>query len=92
MADIDVTVTDMAGARREEVTLPNDAEALHIIAKLVEVMQLPLNSPDGAPMSYVFHHAETGRQINDNTTLGQAGVSSGDTLRLLAQIVAGARW
>ena len=89
MADLDVTVTDMAGARREDVTLPDDADALHIIAKLVEVMDLPLNSPDGAPMSYVFHHNQTGRQINDNSTLSQAGVQNGDTLRLLAQIVAG---
>jgi uncharacterized ubiquitin-like protein YukD len=89
MADLDVTVTDMAGARREDVTLPDDAEALHIIAKLVEVMDLPLNSPDGAPMSYVFHHNQTGRQINDSSTLAQAGVQNGDTLRLLAQIVAG---
>lgn len=92
MADLDVMVTDMAGARREEVTLPDDAEALHIVAKLVDVMQLPLNSPDGAPMSYVFHHVETGRQINDHSTLAQAGVASGDTLRLLAQIVAGSNY
>jgi hypothetical protein len=89
MADLDVTVIDMAGARREEVTLPNDAESVHIVAKLVEVMQMPLHSPDGAPMSYVFHHVETGRQINDSSTLAQAGVSNGDTLRLMAQIVAG---
>jgi hypothetical protein len=52
-------------------------------------MQMPLHSPDGAPMSYVFHHVETGRQINDSSTLAQAGVSNGDTLRLMAQIVAG---
>ena len=89
MAEIDVTVTDMAGARKEDVTLPDDAEALQIIARLVEVMDLPLNSPDGTPMSYVFHHQQTGRQINDNSTLFQAGVKNGDTLRLLAQMVAG---
>ena len=89
MADLDVAVTDMAGARKEDVTVPDDAEALLIIAKLVEVMDLPLYDPSGTPMSYVFHHHQTGRQINDNSTLAQAGVKSGDTLRLVAQIVAG---
>jgi hypothetical protein len=40
-------------------------------------------------MSYKFHHEETGRQIKDDMTLSQAGVSTGDSLRLVPEIVAG---
>jgi hypothetical protein len=52
-------------------------------------MNLPVNSPDNTPMSYKFHHEETGRQIKDEMTLLEAGVSNGDSLRLVPEIVAG---
>jgi hypothetical protein len=72
-----------------DVTVPSDAPALKIIAALVNQLNLPVNSPDNTPMSYKFHHEETGRQIKDDMTLSQAGVSTGDSLRLVPEIVAG---
>jgi hypothetical protein len=52
-------------------------------------MQLPVVGPDGQPLSYKFHHRASGRQLRDDETLLAAGVNSGDTLRLVAEITAG---
>ena len=89
MPDLDLTIKDVSGSQRHDVTVPNDAPALKIIAALVNQLNLPVNSPDNTPMSYKFHHEETGRQIKDDMTLSDAGVSNGDSLRLVPEIVAG---
>ena len=36
-----------------------------------------------------FHHHESSRQIGDATTLADAGVQNGHTLRLIPEIIAG---
>ena len=86
---MDITVVDATGNKTEEATVPGDAAAGRIMAKLVELMELPITGPDGQPLSYKFHHKQSGRQIDDNETLEQAGVSDGDVLRLVAEITAG---
>jgi hypothetical protein len=58
---------------------------------LVDKLQLPQNGPDGAPLSYKFHHKKSGRQIQDSQTLSDAAVKEGDILRLQPEITAGAR-
>jgi hypothetical protein len=40
-------------------------------------------------MSYKFHHIEGNRQLSDTTTLLDAGVQEGHTLRLIPEIIAG---
>jgi hypothetical protein len=89
MSELDITVMDVSGSQRQEVTVPGNASALKIIAALVNQMNLPVNSPDNTPMSYKFRHEETGRQLKDEVTLDEAGVNNGDTLRLVPEIVAG---
>lgn len=89
MADLDVYVTDAAGTHRQEVTLPDDAPLNRIVAALVDRLGLPLQAPDGMPMSYKFHHLQTSRQLRDDMTMAEAGVVHGDTLRLVPQITAG---
>lgn len=89
MADIDVVITDATGSKEQEATVPDEAPAIRLIAKLVELMNLPLNGPDGQPLAYKFHHRSSGRQLRDEETLSSAGVRPGDTLRLLAEITAG---
>ena len=49
------------------------------MTKLVELMDLPSMGPDGQPLSYKFHHKQTGRQIGDHETLEAASVQ--DDLR-----------
>jgi WXG100 protein secretion system (Wss), protein YukD len=89
MASRDVIVTDATGSRQQEATVPEDARSIRLIAKLIELLGLPLAGPDGQPLSYKFHHRSSGRQLRDDETLAEAGVHDGDTLRLVAEITAG---
>ena len=89
MATIDVVISDAIGSREQEASVPDDAPVIRLIAKLVELMDLPLTGPDGQPLSYKFHHKAGGRQLRDDETLAAAGVSNGDTLRIIAEITAG---
>ena len=89
MGMITIQVWDATGNKRRTVELPDDAPVNRIIAVLVDRMNLPRNSPDGQLMSYKFHHKATGRQLLDQQTLREAGVSDGDIVRLQAEITAG---
>ena len=89
MPAINVTVYDSTENKRVPVELPDDAPSNKIIAVLVQKLQLPVNGPDGAPLSYKFHHKNSGRQILDVKTLGNAQVKDGDILRLQPEITAG---
>ena len=89
MANIDVTVFDSTENKRIPVELPDDAPANKLISVLVEKLKLPRNGPDGAPLSYKFHHKNSGKQVQDAQTLAQAGVRTGDILRLQPEITAG---
>ena len=89
MGTIDLVITDASGSKEQRATVPSDAPSLRLIAKLLEVMQLPISGPDGQPLSYKFHHRASGRQLRDEQTLEDAGVADGDVLRLVAEITAG---
>jgi hypothetical protein len=89
MPTISVNVTDATGSRRDEVEMPDDQPVIRILAALVQKMGLPLAGPDGQPMSYRFHHAESQSQLRDNETFASSNVNSGDTLRLVPEITAG---
>lgn len=86
---MDLTVVDATGNKTEEVSVPENVAAGRIVGKLVGLLQLPTVGPDGQPLSYKFHHKQTGRQVNDNETLADAGVNDNDVLRLVAEITAG---
>ena len=87
MPTINVTVYDSTENKRVPVELPNDAPCNKIIAVLVE--KLRTHGPDGALLSYKFHHKNSGRQIQDSQTLAEALVQDGDILRLQPEITAG---
>lgn len=89
MSTLNVTLTDATGSKTQEATVPAGAPAIRLIAKLIELLGLPLTGPDGQPLSYKFHHRATGRQLRDDETLAAAGVADGDTLRIVAEITAG---
>ncbi|MBN4049919.1 EsaB/YukD family protein [bacterium AH-315-M10] len=89
MGMISVEVWDATGSNKRQVELPDDAPVNRILVVLVEKMSLPTHSPDGQVMSYKFHHKQTGRQLLDTQSLGQAEVREGDILRLQPEITAG---
>jgi uncharacterized ubiquitin-like protein YukD len=89
MPYINVTVYDSTENKRVPAELPDDAPCSKIVAVLIQKLQLPTNGPDGAPLSYKFHHKNSGRQIQDAQSLSNAGVRDGDILRLQPEITAG---
>jgi len=91
MANLQIRVLDVSGSRARTVEAPDDVAVNRIIALLVEKMELPLNSPDGQIMSYKLHHRRTGKQLLDAQTFADAGVATGDELRLQPEITAGAQ-
>lgn len=90
MGMLNVEVWDATGNKRTPAELPDDAPAGKIIYVLVERLLLPSVGPDGQPLSYKFHHKNTGRQLLDTQTLSEASVRDGDVLRLQPEITAGA--
>lgn len=86
---LNVNVVDVTGSRQQPASLPDDQPVHLVIARLVEAMALPPTGPDGAPLSYRFHHKASGRQLSDRETLSQAGVRAEDVLRLQPEIIAG---
>jgi hypothetical protein len=84
-----VEVWDATGSKKQQVELPDDAPVNRILVVLIDKMRMPRQSPDGQLMSYKFHHKATGRQLLDQQTLSEAGVKTGDVLRLQPEITAG---
>ena len=89
MGKVNVVVMDTTGNKEQKASLPDDAPVGRILAKLVQMMQLPVTGPDGQPMSYKFHHKASGKQLSDEQTLGEAQVKDGDVLRMQPEITAG---
>ena len=89
MGKVNVTIMDTTGNKEQNASLPDDAPVRRIIAKLVQMMSLPMVGPDGQPMSYKFHHKASGKQLTDDQTLSEASVKDGDVLRLQPEITAG---
>lgn len=89
MGMVTVDIWDSTGNKRQTAELPDDAPVDRILMVLADRMSLPKNSPDGAPMSYKFHHKASGKQLHDEQTLASAGVRDGDVLRVVPEITAG---
>lgn len=89
MGTITVIISDTTGSKEQAATVPVDAPAIRLVAKLTQLLELPVAGPDGMPLSYKFHHRNGGRQLRDEETLASAGVREGDMLRLVAEITAG---
>ena len=89
MADLNVEVWDATGTKKTPATLPDDAPVSKIIYVLAERLELPTVGPDGMPLSYKFHHKNSGRQLGDGETLRDANVRENDILRLQPEITAG---
>ena len=89
MGKVSVTIIDVTGNKEQKATIPDDRPVRLITKKLVQMMNLPSNGPDGQPLSYKFHHKASGKQLTDNQTLAEADVKDGDVLRLQPEITAG---
>ena len=86
---VSIKILDATGTKKQDVEVPNNAQAARLVAKLIEVLELPIAGPDGQPMVYKLHHRASGRQLRDEDTLDKIGVSAGDELRMIPEIIAG---
>ena len=89
MGKVNVKIVDTTGSKEQDATVPDDVPVRRVMAKLIQMMSLPVTGPDGQPMSYKFHHKASGKQLTDEQTLSDAGVQDGDVLRLQPEITAG---
>ena len=89
MGMIRMKIWEVTSTMSQMVEAPDDVQIGRLTVILVERMSLPLNSPDGQIMTYKLHHKRTGQQLLDRQTLTEAGVVSGDELRLQPEITAG---
>jgi uncharacterized ubiquitin-like protein YukD len=89
MGKINVVIIDVTGNKEQQASLPDNAPVRRVIAKLIQMMNLPATGPDGLPISYKFVHKASGRQLSDDQTLDEAQVHDGDLLRLQPEITAG---
>ena len=86
---MDLRIIDATGNKSEAVSVPDNVPSGRIVGKMVDIMGLPRVGPDGRPLSYKFHHKQTGRQLDDHSTLAESGVNENDVLRLVAEVTAG---
>ena len=92
MALIDIEIWDTTGNKKNIVEAPDDIPVNRIIVVLVERLNYPrFDATGGQLLSYKLHHQATRKQLIDEQTLSQGGVGHGDILRLIPEIIAGAR-
>jgi hypothetical protein len=93
MADTDgilVTFLDQTGAKTVKAKIANHVTVKKIIPSIITKMNLPVQTPDGQPLSYSLDFKEGGRRLREDETLPQAGVKEGHHLIVYPEIVAGA--
>ncbi|MCH2182281.1 MAG: EsaB/YukD family protein [Mariniblastus sp.] len=84
-----VTFLDQTGAKSVDAVVSDAITVRRILPSIITKMNLPVVGPDGQPLSYSLDHKEGGRRLDENQTLVEANVSTGDHLIIYPEIVAG---
>ena len=84
-----VTGGGTSGHGSVEAVIADTVDVRHILPHIITKMSLPMNGPDGQPMSYSLDHKEGGKRLLENQTLPEAEVADGDHLIVYPEIVAG---
>jgi hypothetical protein len=88
MSDIPVTLVLPAGGTRT-AEVPDDVTVLELVPELTTSLELPTVGPDGRPMGYRLDSKALGRELQEEETLGSAGVPAEDRLMITADVTAG---
>lgn len=88
MADLPVTIVLPAGGTRN-AEIPSDVPVKDLIPELTTSLELPAVGPDGRPVGYRLDSKALGRELQEEETLGSAGVPEGDRLIVTADVTAG---
>ena len=88
MAEKSLTlVLPSGGTRTAEV--PDDVPVRELIPELTTSLELPTTGPDGRPINYRLDSKALGRELQEDETLGEAGVPEDDRIIITADITAG---
>ena len=90
MAGINVVITDATGTQTHRVEIPHDVPMQRLIPRLVQRLggDRPIIGSNGQLNSYRLYFAN--REIGQDETLADVGVSEGSTLTLSREGQAGA--
>jgi uncharacterized ubiquitin-like protein YukD len=83
MPDITVDIQTPGDMTIEGTAIPDNYQIDEIIAELVEDLSLPRLSEDGQQITYTLLHVNQNSMMQGGRSLLDAGVQSGDTLRLI---------
>lgn len=81
-----VTVVNGAGSRSKSVDLPSGRTTGELLGFLASALNLPKVDTHGDEITYRVLHSQTGRQMYEEQTLAEAGVQTGDTLRVVQEL------
>ncbi|GEM_PF-422739 len=84
-----VTFLDQTGAKSVQAIIAPGVTVRKILPNIVAKMNLPMEGPDGNPLTYSLDHREGGRRLLEDQTLEEAGVKAGDRLVVCPEVVAG---
>jgi hypothetical protein len=88
MPDIKVHVHTQGGDTHP-VQSPPDIKAEEFITQLIEELNLPKVDPEGHPIAWSIDDKDTGKTLEEEKTLEDAGVRTGHHLYLRRQVTAG---
>lgn len=89
MASVRVVIQDHTRSKKTLVELPDNVTMQKLLPALTDRMQLPAQQ-NGNPILYRLDHHRSGRRLDDEETLQQAGVVADDVFTLLPEVTAGA--
>ena len=89
MAAIRVFIESVAGGKRVNASVPDDLPISRLLPALIRKLGLPPADDTGRRVSYRLYHRESGNQLRDSDTLSSVGVKPEETLKILAEVIAG---
>src|SRR5262245_55988509 len=82
LLNIDLMTPD--GILFEENGIPDDMQSAELVSRLVNTLGLPRTTESGAPIEYSLEIVNQGVRLQGRQTLGDAGATNGDVIRLLS--------
>jgi hypothetical protein len=80
--NIDLMTPD--GVLFEGNEIPDDLQNKELVSRLVNTLGLPRVTPSDEPIEYSLEIANQGVKLQDGQTLGDAGATNGDVIRLVS--------
>lgn len=87
--DIKIQILTQDG-ETHSIEVPADMRVGDVLSEIVEGLKLVTSDANGNRIVYVLTHKEMGRDLDENRTLGESGIETGNHLVLRRVVTAGA--